>query len=138
MTFSTVFPSHHTRNGEPTYFVEKLTKTWLYLGYSISNIEGYPDFNEDVWDNNAPDAFKVHTIRAGNRWKVGDRFSPRIWSGRPYHSKMITIGPDIEVRKTWVFQVLEDGCLLLNGELYAYSSSIDTINVFAQNDGVIS
>ena len=49
---------------------------------------------------------------------------------------MITIGPDIEVRKTWVFQVLEDGCLLLNGELYAYSSSIDTINVFAQNDGL--
>lgn len=43
--------------------------------------------------------------------KVGDKFSPRVWSGKPYRSKMITIAPDIEVKQIWDFERDEDGCL---------------------------
>lgn len=51
---------------------------------------------------------KHHTIRAGHRWKPGDRFSPRVWSGKPYVSKQIIIAPDIEVKKVWNFEISEN------------------------------
>lgn len=79
---------------------------------------------------------KHHTIRAGHRWKAGENFSPRVWSGRPYASKMITIAPDIEIKKVWDFEIKEDGCVFIDGELYAYSSSTDALMVLAHNDGL--
>lgn len=48
---------------------------------------------------------KKHTIRAGHRWKIGNKFSPRVWSGRPYASKQIIIAPDIEIKKIWNFEI---------------------------------
>ena len=45
---------------------------------------------------------KKHTIRAGNKWKPGDMFSPRTWMGKPYRSKQHKIVPhDVEVKKVW-------------------------------------
>lgn len=44
---------------------------------------------------------KHHTIRAGNRWKVGDWFSPRVWSGKPYASKQIEFAPPIQIKKVY-------------------------------------
>ncbi len=116
ITYSRVFPATHPRKGEPTYFVEQILK-----GLSI------PDYWNVFWSLNSGvdkrllwdfqgsfnyTAFNIkgHTIRAGNRWKVGDRFSPRVWgndinpkTGRsgPYHSKQIIIAPDIELVKAW-------------------------------------
>ena len=103
ITFSRVFPAYHPRKGEPTYFVEKI----------LSSLNIAPaDFSDEV--NHIIDAFeyfngtydpKHHTIRAGNRWKVGDKFSPRVWSGKPYNSKQIIIAPDIEIVKVWDIEI---------------------------------
>lgn len=110
LTFSRTFPSYHLRKGEPTYFVEKI---WNWLvnedGYSlpIYHTQELPDllnFCSGAIMNEC--GIKSHTIRVGNRWKVGMKFSPRIWSGKPYASKQIIIAPDIEVKKVWDIEIL--------------------------------
>lgn len=90
MTFSRTYPSYHPRKGEPTYFPEKILT-------SIGN-ENFLSVNHGYEP-------KHHTIRAGHRWKVGDKFSPRVWSGVPYKSKQIIIAPDIEVKKVWEIRI---------------------------------
>lgn len=74
ITFSRTFPAYHPKAGESTGFEDAIL---------MGN--------------------KKHTIRAGSRWKVGDKFSPRVWSGKPRHSKQIIIAPDIEIKKGWSF-----------------------------------
>ena len=102
MTYSRVFPSYHPRAGEPTYFVEKILK-------GLPHTEMYePEGLEIDLGMMAEAETKHHTIRAGHRWKVGDKFSPRVWSGKPYQSKQIIIAPDIEIKKLWNFEVVID------------------------------
>lgn len=73
---------------------------------------------------------KGHTIRAGNRWKAGDWFSPRVWSGKPYNSKMITIAPDIEVVRVYHFKQK-------NGRFYLNYNKIDILKSDVPfNDGL--
>ncbi len=100
ITFSRTFPAYHPRKGEPTRFVEKMHKSLdngLRDGCKLSvDLQLMGVFNFAVYSQCEP---KHHTIRAGNRWKVGDIFSPRVWSGKPYQSKQIIIGPDIEIKK---------------------------------------
>lgn len=84
----------------------------------------YYNQSEFVWP-------KHHTIRSGNRWKVGDKFSPRVWSGKPYASKMITIAPDITIEKIWDFEVV-DMVYELNGRVINYPE----IQKLAENDGL--
>lgn len=100
ITFSTNFPSYHPKAGLPTYFVEK-----IWAGVNVDF-----DYKAILMALGLADPMRVcfakhHTIRAGNRWKVGDKFSPRVWSGRPYNSKQVVIGPDIEVKKTWDIEI---------------------------------
>jgi hypothetical protein len=93
ITFSTKFPAKHPRAGEPTFFVEKIVR-------SLNQMQPPQDinspFSEEMYYIVEP---KHHTIRAGKRWKVGDKFSPRIWSGKPYASKQIAFANDIELVK---------------------------------------
>jgi hypothetical protein len=74
---------------------------------------------------------KSHTIRQGHRFKPGDKFSPRVWSGKPYRSKQIIIAPDIEVVKTWDFELGNMGNYLLNSKIIP----IDLLKIIAKNDG---
>ena len=76
---------------------------------------------------------KHHTIRAGNNWKVGDMFSPRAWSGKPYNSPQITIAPDIRVEKVWDAEVDEDLCLWIIG---GDENDGDILDKVALNDGL--
>lgn len=101
--FSRVFPSYHPRAGELTYFIDKILLSMSGNGETL-----FDDGSETSFIKLSP---KHHTIRAGHRWKVGDKFSPRIWSGKPYRSKQITIAANIEVKQTWDFERDEDGCL---------------------------
>lgn len=111
--FSRVFPAYHPKAGEPTNFVEKIAK-----------VE------------------KIHTIRKGHRFKVGDTFSPRVWgndinpkSGRsgPYNSKQIIIAPDMEVKQIYSFELQKgDFNYYLNGKLL----KIDQLKEVAKNDGL--
>src|SRR5688572_20544540 len=117
LTFSRKYPAYHHKAGEPTFFVEKIHQ-WLWDMHDLP----YYSLNEMLWELNrksgididnfieteisdTEDIFshKSHTIRLGNRWRVGDMFSPRVWSGKPYLSKMITIAPDVEVKKVFDF-----------------------------------
>ncbi len=145
LTFSTSLPSYHPRKGESTYFVEKILKSLHSMGINIpSQIEGrYTDafgikfIPEENIHFHEP---KHHTIRGlrkdGKKWKSGDKFSPRVWSGKPYYSKQIIIAPDIEVKKVWDFEIDKDGCFFINGELYAYTSSTELLDTLARNDGL--
>uniref|UniRef100_UPI00388D5470 hypothetical protein n=1 Tax=Arcticibacter sp. TaxID=1872630 RepID=UPI00388D5470 len=142
ITFSRVFPAYHPKKGQPTYFVERIME-WFYdnqnpQGESVFNI--ISDCNptklvSNFIDTLSPDVrvYKNHTIRAGHRWKVGDKFSPRVWSGKPYQSKMITIAPDIEIKKVWNFEVDENGVISLGG---FYVLDCESEEKIATNDGL--
>jgi hypothetical protein len=138
ITFSRFFPATHPRKGEPTYFVEKIWKGLYDMEPSnyLPFASEWPRYDEafpttdDPLENIHKHAPKCHTIRAGNRWKFGDRFSPRVWSGKPYASKQIEIAPDIEIVKTWSFEQ-KDELFYLDGK------QIDvTSGDFAVNDGL--
>lgn len=100
ITFSRTFPAYHPKAGQPTYFVEKVVKSLHQQGIRPWDIDS-KIFDEQMYYIVEP---KHHTIRAGNRWKVGDKLSPRVWSGKPYNSKQIIIAPDIEIKKIWDFE----------------------------------
>lgn len=125
ITFSRTYPSYHPKKGQQTYFVEKLYNSL----YSKNNLMDYPkelDVDESIL------GIKHHTIRAGNRWKKGDFFSPRIWSGKPYNSKMITLAPDIEIKNIWDFEMDLNGVYSINGK---YTDE-ETNYRLASNDGL--
>lgn len=128
MTFSRFFPGYHPRNGEPTYFLEKLWAGWLKIGLIDDIFVMREDvcFDFGVYKDCTP---KYHTIRAGHRWKVGDKFSPRVWSGTPYRSKQVVIGPDIEVKKVWDIRI-KPGLYWINDKPFF------NIYLLAERDGL--
>lgn len=108
ITFSRQFPVKHPRAGEPTFFVEQI---YNGIGFKIGTTKQSGDIPEAMWDKVNDFVLldgehkKYHTIRAGNRWNVGDWFSPRIWSGKPYASKQIEFAPPIEIKKIWDIEI---------------------------------
>ncbi len=153
ITFSRTFPSYHPKKGQPTHFVEKV---WKSLGVEFIDKDSiYPSLSIDLpYDKDTyyklryiiyfgarkyktPLIFpKHHTIRAGHRWKVGDIFSPRIWSDKPYHSKQIIIAPDIEIKKIWYFEISEDRIFIESDYDIFCKEYTDNIATIAQNDGL--
>ncbi len=145
ITVSLFFPSYHPRKGEPTFFIEK-----IYASMA-DNIEGFeiPNDANDFWDfheyyNASP---KHHTIRKGKRWKTGDMASIRIWgndinpkSGRKgaYHSKKITIAPDVEVT-VFDFEIKNNtsfqSSIYINDKFYCYIGDKNS-HLIAKNDGL--
>ena len=99
--FSRVFPKYHPKAGQPTHFIEKIYKS-LFLMKCVPN--EIKDFNFSIMNDDSIGA-KHHTIRSGNRWKVGDKFSPRVWSGKPYNSKQIILCDDIEIKSVYDFKI---------------------------------
>lgn len=109
LTFSTQFPAKHPRASEPTHFVEQIWNSLRELNLPLPK---NADFTEEfMWTILPLSNFgcKYHTIRSGKRWKVGDKFSPRVWSGKPYQSKQIIIAPDIEIRQVWDIEIEFNG-----------------------------
>lgn len=115
LTFSRTFPAYHPKAGQPTNFVEQIYNS---IGMDFTNrrwIGMLNEINPDQKEILAGFVFggidykvsgiKRHTIRSGNRWKVGDKISLRVWSGKPYQSKQIIIAPDIEVKKVWPVEI---------------------------------
>lgn len=123
MTFATRFPVKHTRAGQSTHFVEKICKGLLEQGHKLpEGIEGFtiPDVKP-----------KWTTIRGGYRWRVGEQFSPRIWSGTPRRSKQIEFAEPITIVKIWKFIMYDSDCFI-NGK----ALSIDQETGVALNDGL--
>lgn len=108
ITLSRTFPAYHPKSGQPTYFVEQVLNA---LGGSIVGIDSFQYFEElnptlspEILDGfvrslvSGMEGEKLHTIRAGHRWKTGDKASLRVWSGKPYNSPQIIIAPDVEIK----------------------------------------
>lgn len=142
ITFSRYFPSYHPRKGELTYFVEKLNRG-LGMEYGIPFGDETEihfrnlgiDYSFEIYKKSSP---KYHTIRAGNRWKVGDKFSPRVWSGKPYNSKQIIIAPDITIVNVFDVEFLGftkwvNGEVLNNYELAELAKN-DGLNIYDFNN----
>lgn len=122
ITFSRHFPAYHPKAGQPTYFVEKIWKG-MWDANKGSNNPLYPEWlqydeafpiTDDVNESIHVHSPKLHTIRAGSRWKEGDWFKPVVWgndvnpkSGRtgPYHSKQIQFAPEMQLKKVWDFRI---------------------------------
>lgn len=105
------FPKGHPKQGQPTWFVEKVWKSiWvahkgsanpLYPWWEIYD-EAFP--SGDIRENIHQHQPKHHTIRAGSRFKPGDMVSLRVWSDKPYRSKQIEFA-QVEVKKTWAIRL---------------------------------
>lgn len=135
MMFARTFPMTHPRKGEPTYFVEKIWKSLYVNGVCPDDLDKFiQHYEEQVRGEYAKYNdihLKGHTVRAGNRWKVGDYFKPLVWSGRPYNSKTIQFAPPIRVEKLWRFSVINHW-MCVDG-VSANSYSLENI---ARNDGL--
>lgn len=156
ITFSRQFPSYHPKAGQQTYFVEKIYKSFhngngtapCFHPFIDTYFETLGELPGSGFDDKK--AFfhsldpKIHTIRAGHRFKAGDWFTPKVWgtdinpkSGRsgPYHSKQIQFAPDIQVKKTWDLDIHGTDWYLDGRHEYTtgWSTSKETI---AANDGL--
>ena len=128
-TFSRHFPKGHPKQGEQTHFVEQI---WNALKQLDLPLPKNSDFTKEfMWSILPLSHFgcKWHTIRAGKHFKVGDWFSPRVWTDKPYSSKLITIAPDIQIKKIWDIWHDENGWWINGNSFYA-------IERLAQNDGL--
>ena len=135
--FSRVFPSYHPKKGEPTLFVEKIWKSlagtnceWDLQNFMV--VTKLLELQLPIM-HHAP---KHHTIRAGHRWKIGDNFSPRVWSGIPYRSKQIIIAPDIEIKKIWDIKIVGFNIYINKVQLIGHSTHEPYVEL-ANNDGLL-
>lgn len=134
ITFSRHYPAYHIRKKDHTFFVERLLNSFPIKGNLPElneHIDGklYFAFVNSLSDDNLPP--KHHTVRRGKRYKKGDWFSPRVWSGTPYHSKQIIIAPLQQITEVYDFDITEDGKYLINGKEVNFKKLI----TIAQNDG---
>lgn len=107
ITFSTKFPAHHPRKGESTDFVGKIWASLLAVDYDLYSDYLHPDGRPDnilsagEYIKQFGDKQKHHTIREGNKKRVGDFIHPHYWIGRPYHTAKFAFAPPIEIKKIW-------------------------------------
>jgi len=127
ITFSRIYPSYHPKAGQPTGFVEKIWEG----GIEAINTELLKDEWANFFFEREGRVPKVHTIRAGERWKVGDYFSPRVWSQKAYRSPQIQFADPIRVEKVWPISVI-------NRSFYLHGSPLKTcaLEKMATNDGL--
>jgi len=151
ITFARYFPKKHQREGEATFFVERIWKgldTGNRMNGEYSIYYKLPRLMKDghwqlphLWRDQMIDKKffpKYHTIRAGKRWKVGDWFSPRIWSGLPYRSKQIQFAPDIQIKNIWDVNIGGERfnkCVSVVHDNSKYETLIPLADV-AKNDGL--
>lgn len=137
LTFSQSFPKGHIRQGDATFFMEKilcgLGITMKTLPVHLTNVVN--DFQMLL----EPDDTKLTTIRSGNRWKAGDMASLRVWSGTPYNSKQIGFA-QVEVKNTWefkIYRVWDDLYVDVGKDIgLPFYRTTKVIGIVARNDGL--
>jgi len=139
--FSRVFPAYHPQAKQPTDFVEKIWKQLLSSFDSEVHKAAILDLrffyldphDRELWDVSKIDSMsnKSHTIRKGHRFKAGEYFAPKVWTGKPYRSKTYQFAPAIEIKKVFDFKI-KNNQVLIDDKLYA---TLD-LNRVAKNDGL--
>lgn len=132
-TLSQRFPKGHIRQGEPTYFVEKVLNSLNGIGINMSwahlldinskNVQDGKISESDLWEfwnkvtfnRHLPKNIneqKHHTIRANSKkgqkhFETGEEIQLAVWSGKPYASPQIKICPPLKV-KCYDFEVFHN------------------------------
>lgn len=134
LTFSRQFPSYHPKSGQLTYFIEKIIDSlcdYDNSGYEISNDElllcAQEISNSIVWD-------KIHTIRAGIRWKTDDDIDMRYWTGKPYRTKQAKIAQPKALRVASIQITKSKDAMIIHVDGKKLTAS--QIVEFAHNDGL--
>jgi hypothetical protein len=143
ITFSRTFPAYHPKKGQPTQFVEKFIESTSPKNYSPKGVYLELEYLNEQVSIDVLDEFsrslvflqdkKHHTIRSGKRFKKGDYFSPRVWSGKPYNSKQIVIAPDTLITDVWDFKI-EGGVFFINKYKVEFESILYDLS---HNDGLV-
>jgi hypothetical protein len=133
ITFSTKFPTYHPKAGKPTFFEEQLCSCLLTIDWEFYSEflqpKAKPKFSKPACYYNKFN-HKGQTIRKGYRFNIGERFSPRIWSGRPYWTPQIVFAPEVLITKVWNFKI-ENRTLFIDGKKVKPA----TLALLAKNDG---
>lgn len=142
LTFSRHFPNGHPKAGQSTYFPEKVLNCFrenFQLPDSFKQwIDNYAALlkGEDYLKAVAVRDKKLHTIRAGSRFKSGDMASLRVWSDKPYRSKQIEFA-QVEVKKVWSIEIwLGDRITVGLPEIPGVQLRMLPLCVVAENDGL--
>jgi len=139
ITYSRFYPAYHPKKGEETFFIPKILAS-LDIPF-ITKINYLKELYAQHSDNDLVFLLskflpKHHTLRTGNRWKAGDLFSPRIWLQAGGHyvkgNKLITIAPDIEIKKVWDVEMDLNGVFSINGKYIEPEQKA----LLAKNDGL--
>lgn len=146
ITFSRTFPKGHPRQGQSTFFVEKVLHGLRDININIGHYKKKVPLNflQSLTLHTPPPEKKFTTIRAGKRFKTGEKFSPRVWSNKPYNSKQITFFDDILIVKTWDFKIEVDEdylCVLIDGHAFyeknkRFETQPEALETMAANDGL--
>lgn len=107
LSISSVFPKYHPRAGEQT------------------------GFEEAIFQHK-----KLHTIRSGNRWKVGDTARLFTWTGMPYRSKQRVIIPDLKIVKVYDIEITKENLVYINDVFYGEFDKIEMRHL-AEKDGLV-
>lgn len=145
MKFSTKFPSKHPKEGQPTYFVEKIlnsleidfrNKEYLHMLIALNKEKNqhllqpfFENLNHSIFDE------KIHTIRVDTKKPIYYTFTPEIWSGKPYNSTPIIFAPKISA-KTQIISIYPsyDVYVSIN---YFGTFGTENIHDLAKNDGLL-
>jgi len=133
ITFTRIFPDYHLRKGEPTYFAEQILNNLIgqNLKCDVANLADKLNFN--LLENFVLNCgSKAHTIRSGNDWKVGDKFAPFLWQGKPRASELISFAPDLEVKQIWTFDCDIHEVIRLDDSIIDREQE----EIIAKNDGL--
>lgn len=151
-TLSRTFLKGHSKEGQPTFFVEQLLHS-LQVGYKCEDYlqrlcllntknlaNGKLSFEDlkSFWLSLHPVAnSKNHTIRAKHFFNVGDKISIRCWFGKPYHGCQIILVDDLELKNIWDITFVQSDELLSVGESTYYPNGYEgMIKLLAKNDGL--
>lgn len=149
VTFSRHFPAYHPNKGEETNFVEKIhchnfleetvkeKLSEVTLNNFIDETKAYYQYFGGLRMNYiATYPPKLHTIRQGKKFKVGDYIKPMVWAGRPYHKTpeglwKIQFCDPLLIIKVYDFECTKSAYLLDGKELNKVQ-----LEEIANNDGL--
>lgn len=155
ITFSSTYPKGHIREGQPTFFVEKIWRAYTDSIGSVFHLGDYQLEYDSVFDNEPISIMdfdpKLHTIRSGNRYKAGDIIRPCVWllPGERFTkgNRLVQFAPDIEIKKVWDFEItknsfgVETQWLIHVGDRSYFQGLQDScwsteLEILAKNDGL--
>lgn len=133
---SRTFPVYHPKAGKETNFVEKIYNCLVHENYE--SIKSDSVTNRIYLKKSKEHEPKRHTVRSGNRWKVGDMASLRYWDGKPYGKGVKPVEfAQVEIKQTWpvkIYSGLDTIHIFIAG--CEYMVPYKSLDLIAKNDGL--